>query len=556
MVSEKIYGEYPEEARVLKKTRKMSLFRDQQPFRVIFKQLSVTAPTTHYYLMRGLAVKYPPDDRRDYLVFYLDRAGRLQSSAKSEDRVTPVVEENPPRFLGHKSFPSVKGLKLTSFGEDWFAVMGDIPGVRLGDLIEWPALEHVFPELLSIPVTNEVAHDGSKSVLLGGYEDGKLLPDTRITLDLYHRENFSPKSLLRSLVHEVQHLLQTLREDKVPWTRSLPGEAGYEDSPYEAEARAASRRVNPDLVARRGKVKADGIPFAEADWKLIDDENTIITGPLPPLFDLPNTFMIYVAKNPASVRALIDVITGKDTKHTIPLFGYRRDFMGPGTIDQLWRTAFAKRHVIGAAKFTVEENRVIVTHMAVKKAFRRNRINTFMLEKLQEEYPGKAIQFHELTEEGRGFMEAWGRGEEYAPNPLTPEDLELPFAMDREGIGGVPHQLTMDYHGFTVVMTTDRFLHLVPPRFSRSGIEYFKEALQEGIPIAPPFLSVEWMPAGHGLPGAWQVMSHEGRGRVTAIEELYGPQRIPVDILPRGMRARDLTPEMRKAFFVPQERER
>ena len=181
---------------------------------------------------------------------------------------------------------------------------------------------------------------------------------------------------------------------------------------------------NPSLVASRGAVwspavggiKLKDMLTGDPSWgEQLSEENVVNVGPFPPFFDPPGTYIIYFVPNAESRQALLDVITGKDTRHKIPVFGLTRTFMGPGTIDQLWHTTFAKRHVAAAMKYTVQKdkNRVIVSHIGVKKAWRGNRIATFLLDQIKEGFPGLEVLGHELTDEGRALFKAWGKGREF-----------------------------------------------------------------------------------------------------------------------------------------------
>lgn len=107
--------------------------------------------------------------------------------------------------------------------------------------------------------------------------------------------------------------------------------------------------------------------------------------------------------------------------------------------------------------------------------------------------------------------------------------------------GVVPRQQEIDYTGFTVHMSPDEFLALNPHVYKPTAgtLAY----LAKGGPVAPPWLGVTWED------GYWQVENHEGRHRAMHAKRL-GVKRIPVDILlNRGLRARHLTPAMRRAPF-------
>lgn len=118
---------------------------------------------------------------------------------------------------------------------------------------------------------------------------------------------------------------------------------------------------------------------------------------------------------------------------------------------------------------------------------------------------------------------------------------------DLRGIGSVPNQVDLSYFGFEKPMTYSEFRSLVPAgNWNEDTIEYVKQAVLSGTPVAPPFLSVEWTGS------AWQVIDHEGRSRSDAAHFMDPDSMIPVSILPRGFRARHLTPEMLGAKFLPQ----
>ncbi len=117
------------------------------------------------------------------------------------------------------------------------------------------------------------------------------------------------------------------------------------------------------------------------------------------------------------------------------------------------------------------------------------------------------------------------------------------------GIGAVPNNRDVDYFGFVKQMTPSEFLSLVPPDSSNpETIPFIEQALDEGKGIGQPFLVVEW----NKDKNIWQVIDHEGRSRTKAIRNKYGEVLIPVHIFPIGLRARNISEEMRLAPFIKQ----
>src|SRR5574343_7341 len=113
---------------------------------------------------------------------------------------------------------------------------------------------------------------------------------------------------------------------------------------------------------------------------------------------------------------------------------------------------------------------------------------------------------------------------------------------DVRGVGGTPNQQTVDYFGFTRPMTPHEFRQLVPHGNAHpDSAGFLAGEMRKGTAIAPPFLQLDWVADR----SAWQVVDHEGRSRADAAMVVDPAGMIPVSMLPRGLRARHLTPEMR-----------
>lgn len=127
---------------------------------------------------------------------------------------------------------------------------------------------------------------------------------------------------------------------------------------------------------------------------------------------------------------------------------------------------------------------------------------------------------------------------------------DLPIWDSVNGIGAVPHNQEIDYRGFVKMMTPSEFRALVPSgSWSNSGESMATDAKNKGIAFGPPFLLVRWNESKK----VWKVIDHEGRSRSDASEILAPGKPMPVHILPLdGLRARDITEEMKSAPFIKQ----
>jgi hypothetical protein len=119
-----------------------------------------------------------------------------------------------------------------------------------------------------------------------------------------------------------------------------------------------------------------------------------------------------------------------------------------------------------------------------------------------------------------------------------------------KGIGNVPNQQELDYFGFERNMKPSEFRQYVPKGvWNKDTKSFLASETSKGKTVAPPFLKVEWDKENK----AWRVSNHEGRSRADYSAELNADADIPVSMLPVGMRARDITPEMRSAPIIGQQ---
>ena len=125
----------------------------------------------------------------------------------------------------------------------------------------------------------------------------------------------------------------------------------------------------------------------------------------------------------------------------------------------------------------------------------------------------------------------------------------------KDGMGAVPNSKNVAYKGFVVWMKPQDFLGLNPVRSSESAADTVKavtEAIEEGKPIGPPFLNVKLVKDGDDA-GSFQVVQHEGRGRMAAINSIQPDVPVPVHVFGSGAidRGRDITPEMMQGLVDP-----
>ena len=118
----------------------------------------------------------------------------------------------------------------------------------------------------------------------------------------------------------------------------------------------------------------------------------------------------------------------------------------------------------------------------------------------------------------------------------------------RNGLGAVHDAANADYRGFTAYMPPKRFLQINPPRdIAAQPIDHILEAIDAGRPLGPPIVYVDRTPDKD-----WQVVGHEGRGRMTALQQRHPDALFPVAVHPLGvLRASHLKDEDAFAWLRP-----
>lgn len=120
----------------------------------------------------------------------------------------------------------------------------------------------------------------------------------------------------------------------------------------------------------------------------------------------------------------------------------------------------------------------------------------------------------------------------------------------KDGIGATPDNQEINYKGYVREITPDQFLKSAQAIESYPSLEVIKKKILNGEAVGNPTLYVKW----NGGKGVWKTVMHEGRNRSAAIKSINPDEKMPVHIIPRGgMRAKDITPEMKNAPIISEE---
>jgi hypothetical protein len=113
-----------------------------------------------------------------------------------------------------------------------------------------------------------------------------------------------------------------------------------------------------------------------------------------------------------------------------------------------------------------------------------------------------------------------------------------------KGLGNVPHNQEIKYRGFGVMMRPSQFLKLAAKRdfTPDSNIAYIKKYIKQNKIIGSPFLSIMLNKKGVAI-----ILSHEGRTRMKAIQEIKGDVPVLVHVF-FDKRAKGTTHDIITAF--------
>lgn len=190
--------------------------------------------------------------------------------------------------------------------------------------------------------------------------------------------------------------------------------------PWRRVVAGAPRTSNPTLK-KRDKIAYLGdhtVKERAAESAILDSdvqENIIIAGPfgkgIAQIFGFhSNTHVLYFLIDPANRPELADKIRKGDK---MPIFPNYRPYHAPGTIDQFWASdrKFTNK-LAGACQYVPYEDEkiLLITHMSVKAAWRRQGLNTLMINAISQEYPDYEIVFDDPTSDGKKFHKSFGRG--------------------------------------------------------------------------------------------------------------------------------------------------
>lgn len=83
---------------------------------------------------------------------------------------------------------------------------------------------------------------------------------------------------------------------------------------------------------------------------------------------------------------------------------------GGSPITDVWKKRFQKpgtEHIIGLIQGHSDDNTIFVDMMSVRTNWRRNRINSLMIDALKKRFPQAKLSFSSPTDQGQKFIKSY-----------------------------------------------------------------------------------------------------------------------------------------------------
>ena len=173
------------------------------------------------------------------------------------------------------------------------------------------------------------------------------------------------------------------------------------------------------------------------------------------------------------------------------------------------------------------------------------------------DYAYRSMEVYSPKTVDHPLLRTWERAGIQNGNPAVVQEALID---NQKGWGNVPNNQNVDYLGLRVQMKPSTFLKLATPlsRSDATSSDAIKQHLANDGAIASPWLIVK-------IPSAWEnhdyskpalIVGHEGRNRMTALQELEGDSPVEVHLFfSGGMRARHIQPDWTKQLnqrLIPQ----
>lgn len=167
------------------------------------------------------------------------------------------------------------------------------------------------------------------------------------------------------------------------------------------------------MITRRGKkAYADDRPLRDMNAKELDENLVFYLSKTDNLFAYKGKFWLWFVDAPGYAAKLN---AGEYDLLTFPIL-HRSNMFNVSPINDVWkrsRKRLGSEHVIGIVEGFYDEDKktIRIEMMSVRPTFKRNRVNTLMIDAIVDALPGAELLFEDPTDDGYVFMKSYGQGQ-------------------------------------------------------------------------------------------------------------------------------------------------
>lgn len=343
-------------------------------------------------------------------------------------QLTTRIEKSPQQGMGldysiRLSPGNIARIKLTKktahkYHIDWVYVPSEFRGSGLGESLLKKVLKDADRSGITLTLDAKACGESThQNKLEAWYAKHKFAKkrSVRIGRDLARRMERAPKKIAarnpdtEDLTKEDTDKSSD-KDHKKEVKKEIVRKKRFIETLIDIVFKAITGRRNPEITLVGKKVLADNQTLLEA-WAKIIKENILLV-PLPAFFFGKGAYIMWFFRSPTGRQRYLEILDDPEAKETVPIFPVRLPVgFGPGSLERFWKVKTSKL-LVGAIQFSVTDDQIVITHMSVKPKYRRNRVNSFMIDEIKKTFPDKGLFFHELTKQGRAFMKKYG-GQEF-----------------------------------------------------------------------------------------------------------------------------------------------
>lgn len=189
-----------------------------------------------------------------------------------------------------------------------------------------------------------------------------------------------------------------------------------------AADRGYYKKKNPDIKLENGKVLADGQPINQISPEVLHENIVLYHNKDKGNFFAPaGWFFLNLVDTNEHAH---EVANAKEGKSNRPIVFFPGTLARAPNFPAIWKKKMYHPGIIGAVQGQLIDGVLNIEYMSVRPKFRRNKVNTAMIDFLKDQMKPIKVVYHDLTKEGEAFHKS-RVGEKAKKNPLGDNHLKI-----------------------------------------------------------------------------------------------------------------------------------